>query len=484
MARHGYEYENPREARAREKEMRRQMTQMGMVPPPPTSEALGGKGKRETEGDAYEEYYSSEEREQVGWEVVRQMEKEEEKRCEHGLVKAQGTHRNDPYADYAQLKAAGNVEDTEAIIREARRVNREGLVGYGLGEDAVGRETASKFNVPSAGMGQEWSAFEAAAAQGIQDMGRYQDIGGGASSQKGSGSTLEAEEEMGIEEFMARLGYEYADPRVAKSQGEVESRPVDDPTSSSTESSFQSLAAPSTSVGNAFPRPQTIAPPAASPDASPSPFNTIQPLPPRADQSPPPWAHEIEALYDRVRANQAAARRRQGLPPLPGDADVMLPFIHPPGDQPLDPQGRPRQLTTEEVLSKLEMVRVNPDGSFTKVEAGQGVPTVTKLKPSRGGQQGRDTFSLRMAGDPAKEAKEKVDEDLVSRLARWSTEWATGGRDVAVYSGSKLGTSRRHSYHSVSNISDGGSDCCRNHQHPDSMGRHTREGLTWGSEDM
>jgi hypothetical protein len=53
-----------------------------------------------------------------------------------------------------------------------------------------------------------------------------------------------------------------------------------------------------------------------------------------------------------------------------------------------------------------------------------------------------------------------------------------------VYSGSKLGTSRRYSYHSVSNISDGGSDCCRNHQHHDSMGRYTREGLTLGSEDM
>ncbi|EWM29369.1 glycine oxidase [Nannochloropsis gaditana] len=83
------------------------------------------------------------------------------------------THHDDPYVDYAQLKAAGNVEDTEAIIREARRVNREGLVGYGLGEDAVGRETASKFNVPSAGMGQEWSAFEAAAEQGVHDMGRF-----------------------------------------------------------------------------------------------------------------------------------------------------------------------------------------------------------------------------------------------------------------------------------------------------------------------
>eukprot|EP00624_Nannochloropsis_granulata_P000386 evm.model.NODE_11471_length_7800_cov_21.873846.1 len=138
-------------------------------PPPPTARDVQRK-KKESEGDAYEEFYSTEVREKVGWEVVKQRQQLQQlqQQQEVGGGGEQQQHNDDPYADYAKLR---DDAEKETVIREARRMNREGLVGYGLGEDAVGREVASKFNVPSAGMGGgvEWSAFEEAAKQGLQD---------------------------------------------------------------------------------------------------------------------------------------------------------------------------------------------------------------------------------------------------------------------------------------------------------------------------
>ena len=406
MARLGYEYEDPRQAKINDREARREMAVMGLTPPPPTAKEVQRK-KKESEGDAYEDYYSTEVREKVGWEVVKQ--RQQQQQGGGAGEQQQQLHNDDPYADYAKLR--DDVEK-EAIIREARRVNREGLVGYGLGEDVVGREVASKFNVPSAGMGGEWSAFEEAAKQGVQDMGHYEGViadaafsgpsvvvtypsdsssGGGGIGDGGDWSEREGGKEQGIEELMASLGYEYEDPRVAKAQAYEERRRAagETPTAAATAAPAAAAAAapqsftPSPPPPSVAPRPQ--APPPSPTAAAPTTTAGAQPpLPPPRNTAPPPWANKIEALYDRVRANQAAARRRQGLPPSPDGMPVTLPFKQKGADFPRDAQGRPRQLTRDEALSMLEVVRVNPDGSFTKVERGAGLPPpwVPSAQPS------------------------------------------------------------------------------------------------------
>jgi len=392
MARLGYDYEDPRQAKINDKEARQEMAKMGISPPPPTATDAQRK-KKGSEGDAYEEFYSTEVREKVGWEVAKQRQQQQQQ--EGGDRGEQQQHKDDPYADYAKMRDDAEKED---VILQARRTNREGLVGYGLREDVVGREVASKFNVPSAGGvgGGEWSAFEEAAKQGLQDLGHYEDVVAQAAFSGPSGVVSfasgrdgiggEGGGEQGIEELMASLGYEYEDPRVAKAQALDERRRAAGETQIGGEARTGpgSAAAAAAVAAAAAPQPFTPSPPpppsrpqdpfmpspsqsASSPDAQP-------PLPPPRTTTPPPWAGKIEDLYDRVRTNQAAARRRQGLPPSLEGAPVALPFKKRGFDFPRDAQGRPRQLTPEEVLSMLEVVRVNPDGSFTKVEQGAGLP--------------------------------------------------------------------------------------------------------------
>jgi hypothetical protein len=376
MARLGYEYEDPRLGKIREREERRAMARAGITPPGPTPEEMKRKKKALSgEGDAYEDYYSTEVREKVGWEVLKQRQQQQQT---HTQTQTQ-THNDDPYADYAKLR-----EDAEktAIIKEARRVNREGLVGYGLGEDKVGQEVASKFNVPSAGLSGEWDAFEQAAKQGVQDLGMY-DVdylrGPGFGRSSGSGSGIngggggpqqEAEGGQGIEDLMASLGYEYEDPRVSKRQGqEAQQRLVTSPTSTTTTATRPPPPPPqpTTTQQNPPPTPTTTSQPTST--------TTPAPLPPPTSRPPPPWSPQIESLYARVKANQAAARKRQNLPPpSTPDEEVIVPFKNKAVDMPRDNQGNLRQLTMEEVMEKIEVMRVNPDGSFTKVEFGQGLP--------------------------------------------------------------------------------------------------------------
>ena len=373
MARLGYEYEDPREAKVQDREARREMARRGITPPPPSAAEVAKKAKA-AEGDAYEDYYSTEVREKVGWEVLKQRQEQAQAGASGA---AQQQHNDDPYADYAKLKAAANTVDTEAIIREARRVNREGLVGYGLGEDAMGKEVASKFNVPSAGLSEEWSAFDQAARQGVQDMGHYDETTSSAVASSlawvasvGPSGHAEEEEGQGIEDLMASLGYEYEDPRATKNRA-FEARRHAVP-STSPSPSPTATTAPSMPTASRPPPPPPPPPPAAAQRPSSSSSSTPGPLPSPPDRPPPPWAGEVQALYERVKSNQAAARRRQGLPA--SDSEVVVPFKTRPEDMPKDAQGRPRQLTMQEVLEKLEVMRVNPDGSFTKVERGQGLP--------------------------------------------------------------------------------------------------------------
>lgn len=407
MARLGYEYREPRAAKVEERELIRR----GLAQPagaPSATAAPGGK-KAPKPMDVYDEIYSEEVRPKVGWQVLREREQREREQQQQRQQEQQeaaggkggggGVHNDDPYADYHKMRTDAAAEARGAAeLREARRKNREGVVGYGLGEDPVGREVASKFNVPSAaGMDPEWDQYEAAAMQGLQDMGR---LGGGASSAaasaglSGLGQTVverggDAGAGPTIDELMRELGYEYEDPRVAKAQAKAQQQHQ--------QQQAPSRLAPAAAAAGAAPAPVAAAAPMPSPAPAPAPVpaakqpfkprpapavSTELPLPPRGNTgAPPPWAHRIEELYETIRANQAAAAKRVG---VPAPDAVVVPFRNRPEDCPRDAQGRPRPLTAEEVLGKLEVMRVNPDGSFTRVEPGKGLPA-----PWQAGQAGQ-----------------------------------------------------------------------------------------------
>lgn len=95
------------------------------------------------------------------------------------------------------------------MLREARRVNREGMVT--LDEDAAAsKEDAARFSVPTAG---ESRSFDQLAAQGLASgavlpLGKENKGSGPGSSREGGGESIAA--------LMARLGYTYEDPREAR----------------------------------------------------------------------------------------------------------------------------------------------------------------------------------------------------------------------------------------------------------------------------
>jgi len=195
-----------------------------------------------------------------------------------------------------------------------------------------------------------------------------------------------------IQQLFAELGYQYDNPKENARRAKIvnEQQYVASP---QFEPIPQETRPPSPPPTPTFSRER---PPVAPPPTPQSPSRppwvddvvvTTAPLPvkPQATKARPPWADEMDRLYAQIIKNQhVAARRALGekayaekylnRDDVTGEVKP-LDLIDPPfSKETRYSQDEVDRMSPEEVAQVLEVVRVNPDGTYTKVERGSGWP--------------------------------------------------------------------------------------------------------------